>query len=638
MKGKRSNKLSPQEKAIREGIAIIKSANIFGSFWERASFDVELRSFDKGTVATVSYGRGKSSYYSWRYSNPWHGRIYLNKNLLLPPGEWAYAMAHAIMHLAFGHFDAEHMPGYEEFVADGSRTWRVSCDIRLWNEACDIYVTKFLADIKFGSPLRYVSLDAYHGPLADEIRIYNYLLENEHPPGEYRFGTASRNVMDMQGLEKPAVYEQAKNAAGNVEENPYSKAFAHTLAEAVTSAVGEAGGITLTDKNEETPARKAAAWFINHYPLLGGLAAGFKIVEDNLFCIRNEISEAAVNVEAAEIYVNPAAGLSDEELKFVLAHEYLHAGLGHYHRCQGRDPYLWNVACDFVINGWLIEIQVGQFPASGGLYDEDLKGKSAEEIYDEIVKELRRYSKLPTFRGYGKGDMMGGSRRFGAAASLDDFFRSALQQGLEYHTEGGRGYVPAGLIEEIRALAMPPIHWNVELGRWFDLHFAPLERRRTYARPSRRQGSTPDIPRPRYVLGEFPECSRTFGVVLDTSGSMSARLIGYALGAIASYAAAKEVPFARVVFCDAEAYDAGYLAPEDVAGKVEVKGRGGTILQPGINLLQNAKDFPKDAPILIITDGYIESNLTVKREHAFLIPRGNHLPFKARGKIFYFDE
>jgi hypothetical protein len=296
------------------------------------------------------------------------------------------------------------------------------------------------------------------------------------------------------------------------------------------------------------------------------------------------------------------------------------------------------VACDFVINGWLIEMQVGQFPASGGLYDEDLKGKSAEEIYDEIVKELRKYSKLPTFRGYGKGDMMGGSRRFGAAASLDDFFRSALQQGLEYHTEGGRGYVPAGLIEEIRALAMPPIPWNVELGRWFDLHFAPIERRRTYARPSRRQGSTPDIPRPRYVLGEFPEYSRTFGVVLDTSGSMSARLIGYALGAIASYAAAKEVPFARVVFCDAEAYDAGYLAPEDIAGRVEVKGRGGTILQPGINLLQNAKDFPKDAPILIITDGYVESNLTGKREHAFLIPRGNHLPFKARGKIFYFDE
>ena len=107
---------------------------------------------------------------------------------------------------------------------------------------------------------------------------------------------------------------------------------------------------------------------------------------------------------------------------------------------------------------------------------------------------------------------------------------------------------------------------------------------------------------------------------------------------IASYAAAKEVPYARVVFCDAKAYDAGWLAPEDIAGRVEVRGRGGTILQPGVDLLLKAKDFPKDAPILIITDGYIEKNLSVHREHGFLIPRGNHLPFRAKGKVFYFAE
>ncbi|MBR3074535.1 MAG: hypothetical protein IKH11_02100 [Bacteroidales bacterium] len=198
--------------------------------------------------------------------------------------------------------------------------------------------------------------------------------------------------------------------------------------------------------------------------------------------------------------------------------------------------------------------------------------------------------------------------------------------------------IPAGLIEEICALAMPPIPWNVELGRWFDLHFASIIKQRTYARPSRRQGSTPDIPRPRYVMGDLWKYGRTFGVVLDTSGSMSPKLLGYALGAIASYAAAKEVPYARVVFCDAKAYDAGWLTPEDIAGRVEVRGRGGTILQPGVDLLLKAKDFPKDAPILIITDGYIEKNLSVHREHGFLIPRGNHLPFRAKGKVFYFAE
>lgn len=110
-----------------------------------------------------------------------------------------------------------------------------------------------------------------------------------------------------------------------------------------------------------------------------------------------------------------------------------------------------------------------------------------------------------------------------------------------------------------------------------------------------------------------------------------------ALGSIASYGAARGVPMVRVVFCDARAYDAGYMAPEEIAGRVEVKGRGGTILQPGIDLLEQAADFPKDGPILVITDGLIEEKLYLHREHAFLVPKGRRLPFRARGKVFYFS-
>ena len=124
-------------------------------------------------------------------------------------------------------------------------------------------------------------------------------------------------------------------------------------------------------------------------------------------------------------------------------------------------------------------------------------------------------------------------------------------------------------------------------------------------------------------------------MVIDTSGSMSDKQIGMALGSVASYAAAKEVPLVRVVFCDAEATDAGYLSPEDLAGRVKVTGRGGTVLQPALDLYQKMKDFPKNGPILIITDGYIENRLHVRREHAYLIPKGNRLPFQPKGKVFY---
>ena len=111
--------------------------------------------------------------------------------------------------------------------------------------------------------------------------------------------------------------------------------------------------------------------------------------------------------------------------------------------------------------------------------------------------------------------------------------------------------------------------------------------------------------------------------------------IGKALGAVSSYAAARDVLAARVIFCDAEAYDEGYMTPDEIAGKVKVVGRGGTSLQPAIDLLQRAKDFPKDGPVLIITDGGIENHLDIKREHAYILPTGCRLPFRARGEVFY---
>jgi predicted metal-dependent peptidase len=114
---------------------------------------------------------------------------------------------------------------------------------------------------------------------------------------------------------------------------------------------------------------------------------------------------------------------------------------------------------------------------------------------------------------------------------------------------------------------------------------------------------------------------------------MDKKLLAKALGSIASYSIARDVPAVRVVYCDAAAYDQGYMRPEDIAERVKVRGRGGTILQPGINLLQDAEDFPKNGPLLIITDGYCDK-IYVKRAHAFILPKGQHLPFVPKGPVF----
>jgi len=537
------------------------------------------------------------------------GVILCNPKRRAEPEQWARALAHCLLHLGMDHFKEKENP-------------------ILWNIACDCEVEKFLSDLKFGAPLHGDHLPA---GINDEERLYIRLLESPDKAEYIGFGTAGASVSDMLFEDKTQYRYYGKPPQ-------WTKQFATGLSAAVRSAVRVASGeqeALSTDPNESvnSSAYRAKQWFISSYPLLGAIAANFKLIEDFFICQRMEITIAAVSPALSEIYINPAYHLDAEEIRFVMAHEFLHAALRHDARQDWRDAYLWNVACDYVINQWLTEMSVGERP-NGLLYDEQFRGMNAEAIYDRIVTDMRTYRKLATLRGVGLGDIITGERKPYTDMDLDAFYRRALAQGLSYHQEQGRGYLPEGLIEEIRALSHPPIPWDVELARWFDEHFTPIEKTRSYARPSRRQSSTPDIPRPNWVISQAALDGRTFGVVLDTSGSMERGLLATALGVIASYSAARDVPMARVVFCDAEAYDAGYMKPEDIAGTVKVKGRGGTVLQPGIDLLGKSEDFPKEAPVLIITDGYCDKVILHGREHAFLIPQGANLPFVPKGKVF----
>ncbi|GGI12547.1 hypothetical protein [Gottfriedia solisilvae] len=50
--------------------------------------------------------------------------------------------------------------------------------------------------------------------------------------------------------------------------------------------------------------------------------------------------------------------------------------------------------------------------------------------------------------------------------------------------------------------------------------------------------------------------------------------------------------------CDATSIDEGYVHPETLLEKVKIKGRGGTILQPGIDMIESAKDLGARLPFI----------------------------------------
>ncbi|MFD8704675.1 hypothetical protein ACFV1W_18990 [Kitasatospora sp. NPDC059648] len=596
MKPSASKKPDPGAEAFTEGVRLLRGNPAFAAL--RADL---CRTQDCATAPPDGWAVVDSD-----------GTVHVDPRRRAEPEEWAWVVAHCLLHLGFGHLPA-------------ARGTRVQPDPHTAAARCAV-VNRFLATFPVGrAPVALPQ--AYPG--GDEEELAALWRRDGLPPAGAAgtAGTAGAGACDQLLVEW--------RGHGQVPED-WQASFAAALTRTMSAAMDRAGGRIDAETGERLPERpwtRALGWFVSSYPLLGGIAAGLTVVADAELARAHDIAVAAVNAEVGEIYVNPLRHHSDEEWRFILGHEILHAALRHGERRGGRDPFLFNVAADYVINGWLLEMGVGEMP-EGLLHDPRLEGLSAEEVYDRIAHDQRRIRRLATLAGKNRPDVLGEppARERRPYVDLDDFYRRGLQQGFELHRRA-RGLLPAGLVEEIRALAHPPLSWDARLARWFDEFVPSPEPVRSYFRPARRQSATPDIPRAgRYrPEEEVPRC--TFGVVLDTSGSMDRTLLGKALGAIASYAAARDVPAARVVHCDAAPHDAGYLPVEEIAGRLRVHGRGGTVLQPGIDLLERAEDFPPGAPVLVITDGECDV-LRVRREHAFLVPRGAGLPFTPRGPVF----
>jgi len=536
-----------------------------------------------------------------------------------PAAHWAYVLGRIGLHEVMNHLD----PDRNEPA---------------WHAACWLIAESIMSNAGFAQrPAEMVGIPGGYS-LRDEAALAQRL-QDEGIPETVRglsLGVPGRPFWEFG--ERCVLTEQVRR------ENRAS--LANGLRDAASAAIEVAGGVRSSIRARQEPTtnvKRAMSWVVSEYPMLAALGSSFSIIEDADICERMDISVAAVWTELREIYINPRVGLAEMELRFVIAHELLHVGLRHDIRQQGRNGELWNVACDYTINAWLIEMRVGEAPDRiGYLYDPELAKCSSEEIYDRITGDLRWMRKLEKHRGWaGKtGDIRTEKPPVwwtSGGMDLDAFYRRALAEGLKLHQQQGRGTIPAGLIEEVRALQQPPIPWDVRLAQWLDVFFPPLEHLRSYGRANRRQGSTPDIPRPGWITPEDRKASRTFGVLLDTSGSVSRRELGKALGAIASYALSRDVSAVRLIECDAHPHDAGYVEPDELLETVKLHGRGGTVLMPGIRLLERADDFPTDAPILVITDGDCDV-VTTPREHAFLIPERGKLAFRTERPVFRFSD
>lgn len=125
-----------------------------------------------------------------------------------------------------------------------------------------------------------------------------------------------------------------------------------------------------------------------------------KFLSSILFSLELEWSEEipTAGTNGIKLIINPNFffnKLSKEERFSIILHELWHVAKLHPLRRDDRDPLLWNMACDYVINNMLLKennysVKI-KFP-KGVLVNKEYEDLSEEEIYETLVEDMKAKS------------------------------------------------------------------------------------------------------------------------------------------------------------------------------------------------------------------------------------------------------
>ena len=336
-------------------------------------------------------------------------------------------------------------------------------------------------------------------------------------------------------------------------------------------------------------------------PAIGAVAAPLeKIIIHNGDPLYDEIPTAAV--DGVKFYFNEdfCAVFTFPQLYGLVRHETGHVANLHSFRRNGRDPELWNTACDAVVNHDILA-DGDQLPEGGVVFDWVDRTMSAEEVYLKLLQQQDE-DEGEGAEGGESGDQDGkGGKRKGLGRDVRDAPSSASEaesasrvasaaRMAKLAGEGG-----ASLDRVLSGALTPRVRWQDVLRSFMN---GAIERSDfTWKRPNRRF-----IAGDLYLPSLYNETMGRLVIGVDTSGSISQEILSQVAGELSSIVADCRPSKIDVVYCDYVISNVESFTPDDPI-KLHPMGGGGTRFKPVFDWVEANSEEPPVA-MIYFTDTY----------------------------------
>jgi len=332
----------------------------------------------------------------------------------------------------------------------------------------------------------------------------------------------------------------------------------------------------------------------------GNMATRLKLVNADEWC-------GTAATDGRNFYYNSrfVEMLRPKEIEFLFGHEVLHCVYDHFGRRGDRDPKIWNIANDFCVNADLVEHHVGELITTvDALYDKKYRGMSSEEVYDDLMKNVKKISmdelldRLVDEHLDGEGEDGEGSGRPRVSdeerAKIRDEIKEAMLAAAQ--TVDGAGNLPAGVKRLIQELTEPKMNWRELLRMQLE---STIKSDYTWMRASRR-GWHMDAVMP----GMKTDPMIDIAIAIDASGSIGESMLRDFLSEIQGIMDSFPAFRIHVITFDTEVYNPAQYDSEnlDTICDYEVSGGGGTDFTCIFDYLKREEIEPKR--LVVFTDGY----------------------------------